>query len=264
MLLFAPATAPAPCYRPVAQMLPKLEGVIARRVLLNFWVDPEVAQELVPSPLEPAIQEGYAVAGICLIRLAQLRPKGIPAGLGTSSENMAHRIAIRYPAEDGLRDGVFVWRRETDRALVKLLGGRLFPGVHGRARFHVFEDPDRLSYRVRSEDHEADVDLDVRVADEWQPTKLFPTFDEVTRFFERGDCGFSCSLRGNRLEGLRLRSLQWQMAPLSVEKVESAFYGDPLRFPPGTKALDGAVLMRGVPHEWHGLNEIPELANVSG
>lgn len=245
-------------------MLPKLEGVIARRVLLNFWVDPEVAQELVPPPLEVATQAAYAVAGICLIRLEQLRPKGIPAGLGASSENMAHRIAIRYPAQDGLRDGVFIWRRETDRALVKLLGGRLFPGVHGRARFRVSEDPDRLTYRVQSEDGDARVELDVRVADEWRPTKLFPTFEEVVRFFERGDCGYSCSLREDRLEGMRLRSLEWHMIPLSVQKVESTFYENPDRFPPASIGLDGAVLMRGVPHEWHGLNEIPELATALG
>jgi uncharacterized protein YqjF (DUF2071 family) len=128
-------------------------------VLLNFWVDPEAARALVPPPLELATQEAYAVAGICLIRLEHLRPKGMPAGLGTSSENMAHRIAIRYPAEDGPRDGVFIWRRDTDRALVKLLGGRLFPGVHSRARFRVSEDPDRLTYRVRTEDRDAHVDL---------------------------------------------------------------------------------------------------------
>jgi hypothetical protein len=104
----------------------------------------------------------------------------------------------------------------------------------------------------------------VRVADDWQPTKLFRTFEEVVRFFERGDCGFSCSLRGDRLEGLRLRSLEWQMIPLSVQKVESSFYGHSDRFPPGSIGLDGAVLMRGVSHEWHGLNEIPELATVFG
>jgi hypothetical protein len=53
-------------------MLPKLEGIIARRVLLNFRVDPDVARGLVPEPLELASRSGYAVAGVCLIRLEQL------------------------------------------------------------------------------------------------------------------------------------------------------------------------------------------------
>jgi hypothetical protein len=32
----------------------------------------------------------------------------------------------------------------------------------------------------------------------------------------------------------------------------------------GIIALDGAVLMRGIPHEWHELRDIPELADVEG
>jgi len=79
------------------------------------------------------------VAGICLIRLERLRPKGLPAAVGLASENMAHRIAIRYPTPDGPSDGVFIWRRDTDQALVSLLGGRLCPGVHGKAAFEVAE-----------------------------------------------------------------------------------------------------------------------------
>ena len=245
-------------------MLPKLEGTIARRVLLNFWVDPDVARALVPEPLEPSTQSGYAVAGICLIRLEQLRPKGAPARLGVSSENMAHRIAIRYPTEDGPQDGVFIWRRDTDRAIVALLGGRLFPGVHGHAGFDVSEGPHRLRYRIRTDEDGAHVALAVTVVDAWQPTELFPTFDDIVRFFERGDCGFSCSLRGDRLEGMRLRSLTWQMIPLAVQDVESTFYDATDRFPAGSIGLDGAVLMRGVPHEWHGLNDVPELAGTWG
>src|SRR5262249_25045136 len=123
-----------------ALMLPTLEGLIARRVLVNFRVDPDVARRLVPTPLQPIVERGACVAGICLIRLERLRPKGLPAAVGFTSENMAHRIAIRYPTPDGPSDGVFIWRRDTDQALVSLLGGRLFPGVRGRATFAVTED----------------------------------------------------------------------------------------------------------------------------
>jgi hypothetical protein len=159
---------------------------------------------------------------------------------------------------------VFIWRRDTDRSLVALLGGRLFPGVHGHATFDVSEAPDRLRYSIRTDDDRAHVGLAVAVVDAWQSTELFPTFDDVVRFFERGDRGFSCSLRGDRLEGMRLRSLTWRMVPLAVQDVESAFYDATDRFPTGTIGLDGAVLMRDVPHEWHGLNDVPELAGTWG
>jgi hypothetical protein len=42
--------------------------------------------------------------------------------------------------------------------------------------------------------------------------------------------------------------------------VRAAFYADTTRFPAGSAVLDGAVLMRGIPHEWHELADVPELA----
>jgi hypothetical protein len=204
------------------------------------------------------------VAGICLIRLERLRPKHLPAAVGVSAENMAHRIAIRYPGPDGVRDGVFIFRRETDRGLVTALGGRLFPGVHSRARFDVDDRADRLEYTVETEAGEADVHLRVRVVDAWRPSALFAAFDDVRSFFAKGDCGFSCTLRGDELEGMQLRTTTWEMSPLEVETVGSTFYDDRARFPAGSIGLDGAVLMRGIQHEWHELRDIPELADVGG
>jgi hypothetical protein len=243
-------------------MLPTLEGIIARRVLVNFRVDPDVARRLVPAPLEPIVERGACVAGICLIRLERLRPKGLPSAIGLASENMAHRIAIRYPTAEGVSDGVFIWRRDTDQALVSLLGGRLFPGVHGRAAFAVAERDGSLAMDVRTERGEADIALRVRSAREWRPTSLFPTFDAVVEFFRRGDCGFSCSLHQDRLEGMRLRTLTWKMEPLDVQDVRATFYADRARFPAGSAVLDGAVIMRGIPHEWHELGDVPELATT--
>jgi uncharacterized protein YqjF (DUF2071 family) len=243
-------------------MLPTLEGVIARRTLLNFWVDPEVLRPLVPAPLELDLRDGMGVAGICLIRLEHLRPRHTPSAVGLSSENMAHRVAIKYPSDEGMEPGVFIWRRETDRALVSALGGRAFPGVHGRADFDISEQGQQIHYRVRSKDDRADVDLTVREVDEWNDSRLFPAFDDVRTFFARGDAGFSCTLDGHHMEGMRLETLEWNMVPLEVDTVRSTFYDDSDRFPPGSIGLDGAVLMRGVPHRRHELSSIPELAGV--
>ena len=77
-------------------MLPLIQGVIARRMLLNFRADPNVVQRLLPAPLQVDQQHGHAIVGVCLIRLENLRPQGIPGPLGLSCENMAHRVAIRY------------------------------------------------------------------------------------------------------------------------------------------------------------------------
>jgi hypothetical protein len=146
-------------------------------------------------------------------------------------------------------------------ALVALLGGRLFPGVHGRASFDVSGEGDRLKYDIRTSG-EADVSLRVRSLQEWPGSALFPSFYDVRSFFEQGDRGYSCSLDGKRLEGIKLRTTKWEMSPLIVEEVHSAFYEDNRRFPSGSIELDGAVLMQGIPHEWHELSDVPELASA--
>lgn len=246
-------------------MMPVIEGMIARRVLLNYWIEPEVARRLVPQPLEPVIVNGFAVAGMCLIRLEKLRPKGMPAALGFSSENMAHRIAIRYPTSNGMRDGVFVWRRDTDSLLAVRLGGVVFPGVNRDAEFRIDErrdaDDESLEMQVLTADGAADVSFRMSAA-EWKWTLLFPRFADVCGFFERGDCGFSCALRGDALEGLCMRTLKWEMSPVQVQGLRSAFYENEKMFPRGSAGFDSAVVMRGIPHEWHRIAEVPELVAV--
>src|SRR5262249_17957318 len=156
-------------------MLPVLQGRIARRILLNFRADPGITARLLPAPLVPEVQNGAAIVGICLIRLEEIRPRGVPAAVGLSSENMAHRVAIRYPAEQGQEPGVFIWRRDTDQRLMELLGGRLFPGVHGHATYEVTEAGDDLAMRVRTPGGEADVAFRARPSD-WKPTASFADF----------------------------------------------------------------------------------------
>jgi hypothetical protein len=241
-------------------MLPLIRGVIARRMLLNFRADADVVQRLLPAPLQVDQQLGHAIVGVCLIRLENLRPQGVPGPFGLSSENMAHRVAIRYPGSDGNRPGVFVWRRETDQRLVELLGGRLFPGVHHHARFQVSESQNHLAMDVTSDDGKADVHFSARVLGEWRHTPSFGSFDEVSEFFRKGDCGFSCSLRGDELEGLQLKMLKWEMVPMEIESQHCAFYADSQRFPAGSLDFDCGLLMRGLPHEWHQLTDIPEMA----
>jgi len=59
--------------------IPTLEGTIDRRLLVNYRVDPDSLQRLLPGPFRPKLIHGMGIAGICLIRLKQLRPEALPA-----------------------------------------------------------------------------------------------------------------------------------------------------------------------------------------
>src|SRR5512140_3069620 len=85
---------------PSIMKIPTIQGVIDRRILINFTVDPEIIQKIIPHPFRPKAYKGKAIVGVCLIRLKYIRPKGLPSFIGISSENAAHRIAVEW-TEDG-------------------------------------------------------------------------------------------------------------------------------------------------------------------
>ncbi len=74
--------------------IPKIRGIIDRRILINFRVDAEALSRFLPAPFSPQLVNGYGVAGICLIRLKNIRPAFLPVKGGIQSENGAHRIAV--------------------------------------------------------------------------------------------------------------------------------------------------------------------------
>jgi len=92
---------------------PAMSSVIERRLLVNYRVDPEVAASLLPAPLRPQLVNGWAVAGVCLIRLRRLRPRGLPGWAGMRTENAAHRVAAEWDGTGGRQSGVYIPRRDT-------------------------------------------------------------------------------------------------------------------------------------------------------
>ncbi len=58
--------------------IPAIRGVIERRVLVNYRVDPAALQRVLPGDFRPLLVDGYGIGGICLIRLGQIRPAGVP------------------------------------------------------------------------------------------------------------------------------------------------------------------------------------------
>jgi hypothetical protein len=234
--------------------LPVVHGLIRRRVLVNFRVDPAVVQRQLPAPFRPKLLAGQAVAGICLIRLERLRPGPLPCPLPLASENAAHRVAVEWEDADGrLREGVYIPRRDSDSPLNRLFGGRLFPGHQHPARFAVRETPASLELSMRSADGRVEVELRAGPAAALPPTSYFPSLAAASAFFAAGSVGYSARPGGGRLEGLRLETRGWSVEPLAVEHVHSSYFADQRLFPPGAVAFDCALVMRDLEHRWHAL-----------
>ena len=231
--------------------IPVIQGVIARRILVNYRVDPEVLARLLPAPFRPKLIDGVGIAGICLIRLEALRPRFVPAGLGLTSENAAHRIAVVWEEDGQPREGVYIPRRDTNRLFNTWAGGRIFPGIHTHATFAVAEGQNRYRVALDSDDGQTHVLVDGRLARELPPDSVFPSIAAASAFFRPGALGYSPTPDPGRLAGLELRTANWQIEALAVDRVESSFFADRALFPAGSAAFDCALLMRHIVHEWH-------------
>lgn len=228
-----------------------MTGVIARRLLVNYRVAPEVLARLLPAPFRPQVIGEWGVAGICLIGLRAVRPRGLPTAFGLASENAAHRIAVEWKERGATLRGVYIPRRDTSSRVSAFLGGRLFPGVHHRARFSVRDTADHVAVSLVSQDGCTRVGVEGCVGDSLQSGSVFGSLAAASAFFERGALGYSAGRTPSIHDGLELRTAAWRVVPLTVERVSSSFFEDRHAFPSGSITFDSALLMREIAHEWH-------------
>ncbi|MEI9896455.1 MAG: DUF2071 domain-containing protein [Chthoniobacter sp.] len=226
-------------------------------MLVNFRVDAEVMERFLPLPFRPKLHAGYAIAGICLIRLERIRPAGLPSFCGLASENAAHRIAVRWDGRDGETcEGVYIPRRDTGSWLNHLAGGRVFPGEHHLADFAVDDDGTKIAMSIRARDGRMGVGLRARTADALPVSSCFASLAEASAYFEGGSVGYSVTRDCCRLDGIRLQTEGWEVRPLDVEHVESSFFADESIFPAGSATFDHALVMRDIRHQWHHMEDI--------
>jgi hypothetical protein len=237
-------------------MMERLRGLIRRRILVNFRVDPDVMQRHLPRGFEPELVNGHGIAGICLIRLEREGPSWMPFGLGLSSENAAHRYAARRRRGNGVDElSVFIARRDSSSLFTALFGGRAFPGEHARARFDVRDEGDAIDLKMEAADG-LRVELRARTARSLPAGSTFGSLEVASGFVRNGALGYSATRAGTRLDAMCLAANDWALTPLRVDSIDSTYFEDRRRFPSGSVELDSAVLMRDIEHEWRSADGI--------
>jgi hypothetical protein len=232
-------------------LLDTIHGIIDRRILLNYHIDPEALQQVLPPGFRPKVFRGKGIGGVCMIRFRELRPRKIPAWLGLKSENAAHRIAVEWDQDDGTKEGVFIPRRDTNSRFNKLFGGRVFPGIFNKGNFVADESADELSVMIRRADGSEEAHFKGRVAQALPSSSLFDDVQQAASFFSLGATGYSATHEQDHYHGMELRSLDWSIQPMEVEDAHTSFFSDRARFPESSVQLDCALVMRGIDHEWH-------------
>lgn len=235
--------------------IPTVTGTIDRRILINYKVDKDVLKNFLPDNFRPKLVDDKGVAGICLIRLKNVRPKGVPSGIGISSENGAHRIAVEWNENGETKEGVYIPRRDTSSKLNALAGGRVFPGEHHLSDFVVNEKDGTYHVEFKNEDGTF-LSIKAKETTDWNSESIFENLGCASDFFEKGSVGYSPDKNGQRFDGLELKTYNWKVTPVTITEVKSSFFEDETIFPKGSVVFDNALLMRDIQHEWNSLKEI--------
>lgn len=214
---------------------------LRRRLLISYRLDPAVAATLLPEGFRPQIINGSAVAGICVLGLEAIRPSWVGRPWGLRSENAAHRIAVEWDGADGVEQGVFIFERHSSVWHPVLFGGRLFPGVHRKARFHVDESGDRYALTMNAGEHS--IEADVEVGGEWSST-LFASVGQASDFYRSGRVGWSRRHDGNHVEPVELATDAWRVEGARANRLRSSFFD---ALPAGSATFDSVVVMRDLP-----------------
>lgn len=234
-----------------------IKGIIDRRILVNYRIDPRVMSSYLPRPFRPKIKNGFAIGGICLIRLKNMQPGFTPSFVkpGFSSENAAHRMAVEWETCSGLEQGVFVPRRDTNSAL-NLLAGKFFPGDYHKADFKSIEKDNELHVQVKSDDKEVSLEVKGKISECFPESSIFADLDDASDFFEAGSIGYSQTSTAGQFDGLDLQCKSWNVKAIDIEVSKSSFFSNEDQFPAGSVEFDCALYMQGIEHEWHSLDSL--------
>ena len=227
--------------------IPIIHGYIERRILINFTADPKVVEKIIPFPFRPKLYKDKAIVRICLIRLKDIKPKGLPNFVGANSENGAHRIAVEWDENGETKSGVYIPRRDSSSKLNTIIGGRVFPGKHYHAKFNVEENNGNYHVDFTSSDN-TEILINAKEVTSFNNNYIFETLENVSDFFESGDLGYSPN--NEKFEGLRLNAYTWKVRPLEIKNVKSSFFENEEIFPKGSINFDNALLMTDIEHEW--------------
>jgi uncharacterized protein YqjF (DUF2071 family) len=227
----------------------KIDCVIERRLLVNYRIDPKYVAALLPGPFRPQLVAGYAVGGVCFIRMTKVRPAHLPRAVGMTSENVAHRFAVEWDDAKGSHAGVYVPRRETSSRIAATMGRHVFPGAYHRARFQVSESDDLIRIDVRSRDGKVALSVETTPAVALT-SELFPALNEAIDFFRLGALGFSPSATQGCMDNVRLQSANWAAKPVEIARMQSSLFDDTTLFGRGRCTLDSALLMTNIAARW--------------
>jgi len=97
-------------------------GRIEKCWLFTFRTPVEAVRPLVPERLELLERNGFAFWNVVACEVTQMRPKGMPGGIGMRFRQIAYRLYVRYKPNGTPIEGLYFLRSDCDKHLMSASG----------------------------------------------------------------------------------------------------------------------------------------------
>lgn len=195
-----------------------MAGSIRQCWLFVYRLPAEIAQPLLPSPLQLITRGGFAFLNIVVCRLEAMRPAPIPAALGMGFRHIAYRLHVHAPASTGRPiEGLHFLRSDCDRWLVARAGNLLTDFRFHRAAIRITESRDEVTGAIDSPDAPAQFRIDRRRPPTLSAGSPFTSLDEAADFLRYKPCALSVE-NDDTVQVLRVRRNEstWRDRVVSV------------------------------------------------
>lgn len=233
-------------------------GVIDRKVIVQYRVDPDVLALQLPEPYRPRLIRGVGVAGVCVFRVRGFHHRLLPTILQNVSENIVYRVGVEWTEDQKLCAGVYTLRQETSSLLKSTLERRTSWGTR-LFHAHIRVDDHEGTYRIAacSRDAQFRLLIQAQLQREFTAHSVFRSAEDAAEFLERQfeasvnpDDSRPTVLGTRHATGLDEYNVGWHVEPLAIQQLVTEFFDDTARFPAGAIQFDCAVVASSVQPAW--------------
>ncbi len=230
-----------------------VEAFFERSLVLTYAVPGALLAPLVGPGLELDTYDDWGFLAIAMVQTRHLRPRGFPEWLGRDFFLSGYRVFTRFvrPGRQTLR-GLRILRSDTDRAIMVRMGNLFTHYGYRHAEVAITSDVDRLAIRVRTRNHEADVEVTADLASCPAPLPSgspFRTMEDARTFAGPLPYTFSYDEQARKMVVIKGLRQAWDPQPVRVD-VKEATYLERAPFAGADVRLANAFFVKDVPYAW--------------
>lgn len=232
-----------------------MKTLFKRCFLVNFAIDPNVIQSLLPAPLVPDLYRDRAFLSIVIADMEQMRPAFLPSVFGITYNQVVYRVMVRCQGERG----VYFIRSDADNRFMCMMGNLMtFFKFHHSSMSFKTEGGNIHFDLMAGKNHEADIHAVFetgRASHTMPATSRFKTVEEAQPFIVEQYAAYAVP-QPNVITRVRIQRSAWDIKVVNDLRSEYQFMQIYAPFSPANTQLDSIFYVENIPYYWYTLEKL--------